>query len=73
MKKFLLFGIFILGSSWFLKKDIKSFKKLSVVILEFTCDLPFAIFIKIVKIWSIIDKFITDYNLPYKNLSAIYF
>jgi hypothetical protein len=73
LKKFLLFGILTLGSSWFLKKNIRSLRKFNVVILELTCDLPLAIFINIVKIWSIMVKLITDYSLPYKNLSAIYF
>jgi hypothetical protein len=73
LKKFLLFGIFTFGSNCDLKKDMSNLIKFNVVIFEFTCDLPFATLISIVKIWSIVVKLRIDSNFPYKNFYTIYF
>ena len=73
LKQFLEFGIFTFGSSCDLKKEIRSFRKLRVVILELTWDFPFAILIKIVRIWLIVASFMIDSSFPSMNFSAISF
>lgn len=62
-----------LGSSCDLKKDINSFRKFKVMIFELTDDLPLAILMRMVRIWSIVSELRITSSLPSLNFYTISF